>query len=278
VTRRQLLGGMAASLTVPKMFAAFDRPLGVQIYTVRTLMPAKGEETLRAIAAIGYKEVEIGFADAKKYSAVLKETGLRATGSHMEVDQSRPQQLDEFIGEAKELGIPAIGVAYVQPGYRKNPAEFWPRFIDKTLNWTGEQCAKAGLTFYYHHHNFEFDPKYRAIDVLHEKLSKDVKLEIDCFWASVAGTDPASLIEKWSGRIFALHLKDKAKGTPVSYETDQVKHEEFLEVGAGSIDWSKVLKNAERAGVQHYYVEQDYTPGDPIQSLRKSYAYLRKVS
>jgi sugar phosphate isomerase/epimerase len=276
VTRRQFVGA-AASLPAVAL-AAFDRPLGVQVYTVRSLMPTKGEETLRAIAAIGYKEVEIGFTDAKKYAAVLKETGLRATGSHMEVDQSRAQLLDEFIGQAKELGIPAIGVAYVPPAQRRNPAEFWPRFIDKTLNWSGEQCAKAGLTFYYHHHNFEFDPKFRAIDLMHEKLTKDVKLEIDCFWASVAGTDPASLIEKWSGRLFALHLKDKAKGTPVSYETDQVKHEEFLEVGAGSIDWSKVLKNAAKAGVQHYYVEQDYTPGDPIESLRKSYSYLRKVS
>jgi sugar phosphate isomerase/epimerase len=273
-----LLGGMAASLTVPEMFGAFNRPLGAQTYTVRDLMPTKGAETLRAIAAIGYKEVEITFDEATKYAAVLKETGLKATGSHMQADTHRPQQLDEFIDKAKELGIPAIGVAYVTPGQRKNPAEFWPRFIDQTLNWTGEQCAKAGLTFYYHHHNFEFDPKFRAIDLMYEKLNKDVKLEIDCFWASVAGTDPASMIEHWSGRIFALHLKDKAKGTPVSYETDQVKHDEFLAVGSGVIDWSKVLKNAERAGVQHYYVEQDYTPGDPIESLKKSYAYLRKVS
>src|SRR5580658_9935930 len=206
------------------MLAAFDRPLGVQVYTVRSVLPTKGEETLRAIAAIGYKEVEIGFADAKKYSAVLKETGLRATGSHMEVDQSRAQQLDEFIGQAKELGIPAIGVAYVPPAQRRNPAEFWPRFIDKTLNWSGEQCKKAGLTFFYHHHNFEFDPKYRAIDVLHDKLSKDVKLEIDCFWASAGGDNPANLIEKWSGRIFALHLKDKAAGTLSSFEPDKAQH------------------------------------------------------
>jgi sugar phosphate isomerase/epimerase len=278
VTRRQLLGGIAASLTVPKVFAAFNKPLGVQIYTVRAQMPANGEATLRAIAAIGYKEVEISLEEAKKYAAVLKETGLKATGSHITPDQNHhPQKLDEFIGQAKELGIPAIGIAYVQPGQRKNPEEFWPRFVE-TLNWSGEQCAKAGLTFYYHHHNFEFGPTFRAIDLLHEKLTKDVKLEIDCFWASVAGTEPASLIEKWSGRVFALHLKDKAKGTPVSYETDQVKHEEFMEVGSGVIDWSKVLKAAERARVQRYYVEQDYTSGDPIESLRKSYAYLRKVS
>ncbi len=113
---------------------------------------------------------------------------------------------------------------------------------------------------------------------MYEKLSKNVKLEIDCFWASVAGTDPAAMIEKWSGRLFGLHLKDKSKDMPNSYDTSKVKHEEFLEVGSGSIDWSKVLKTAERSGVQHYYVEQDFTPGDPIESLRKSYNYLRKVS
>jgi sugar phosphate isomerase/epimerase len=262
----------------PKIFAAFDRPLGVQVYTVRSVMAAKGAETLRAIAAIGYKEVEINFDDAKKYAAVLKETGLKPTGSHIQADPShRPQKFDEFVAEAKELGIPAIGVPYVDVKQYQDLAAFWPRFIDE-LNRNGEDCKKAGLTFYYHHHNFEFDPRFRAIDLMYQNLSKNVLLEIDCFWASVAGTDPASMIEKWNGRLFALHLKDKAKDMPVSYETGKVKHEEFLEVGAGSINWSKVLKNAARAGVQHYYVEQDFTPGDPVESLRKSYAYLRKVS
>jgi sugar phosphate isomerase/epimerase len=274
VTRRQLL---AVPFSVP-LFAAFNRPLWVQLYTVRTLLPAKGEATLRAIAAIGYKEVEIALPDAKKFGAVLKETGLQATGSHIDGHPAAlaPSRLDEFIFQAKELGIPAIGLAYVPPGERKDPAAFWPKFVDQ-LNAAGEQCKKAGLTFYYHHHNFEFDPRFRAIDVLHDKLSKDVKLEIDCFWAAVGGTDPASMIQKWSGRIFALHLKDKAKDTPDSFETDKVKHEEFLEVGAGSIDWKKVLQAAERAGVRHFYVEQDYTPADPVESLKKSYDYLRKV-
>jgi sugar phosphate isomerase/epimerase len=260
------------------MRAAFNRPLGVQIYTVRSLMPQKGAETLRAIAAIGYKEVEISLDDAKKYAAVLKETGLRPTGSHTDghVAALAGPQLDEAISHAKELGIGAIGLAYVPPAERKDPPAFWPQFVNQ-LNEAAAHCKKAGLIFYYHHHNFEFDPKFRAIDVLHDKLSKDVKLEVDCFWASVGGDDPATLIDKWKGRIFALHLKDKAKDTPNSYETDKVKHQEFLEVGAGSIDWPKVLKAAERAGVQHYYVEQDYTPGDPIESLKKSYSYLRSV-
>ena len=278
MTRRQFVRGAAAASVSGGLLEAFDRPLGVQVYTVRSVMPTKGAEALRAIGAIGYKEVEINFDDAKKFAAVLKETGLRATGSHIQADPShRPQQFDEFVAEAKELRIPAIGVPYVDVKQVSDLPGCWARFIDG-LNDSGERCKKAGLTFYYHHHNFEFDPRFRAIDLMHEKLSKDVKLEIDCFWASIAGTDPAGLIEKWSGRLFALHLKDKAKDTPVSYDTSKVKHEEFLEVGAGSIDWSKVLKSAERAGVQHYYVEQDFTPGDPVESLRKSYSYLRKVS
>jgi sugar phosphate isomerase/epimerase len=49
-------------------------------------------------------------------------------------------------------------------------------------------------------------------------------------------------------------------------------------VGAGVIDWPKVLKAGVKAGAQHFYVEQDSTPGDPIESLKKSYDYLRKVS
>ena len=275
MTRRQFTGGLAASFS-PALLAAFDRPLGVQVYTVRSLLPAKGEATLRAIAAIGYREVEIGLDDAKKFAAVLKETGLKPTGSHIDgtMKSLAGSKLEEFIGQAKELGIPAIGLAYVPPAERTDPAAFWPKFADQ-MNQAGEQCKKAGLTFYYHHHNFEFDPRFNVIDLLHQKLGKNVKLEIDCFWASVGGTDPAALIQKWNGRLFALHLKDKAKDTPVSYETSQVKHEEFLEVGAGAIDWKRVLKSAATAGVQHYYVEQDYTPGDPVESLRKSFAFLR---
>lgn len=275
MTRRSLLGGVAATFS-SKLFAAFDRPLGVQLYTVRMLLPTKGEATLRAIAAIGYKEVEIALPDARKFAAVLNDTGLKATGSHIDgsVTALSAPRLDGFIGQAKELGIPAIGLAYVPPGERKDPASFWPRFAEQ-LNEAGERCKKAGLTFYYHHHNFEFEPGAHAIEILHEKLTGDVKLEIDCFWASVGGADPAAMIQKWSGRLFALHLKDKAKGTPISYEPMKVKAPEFLEVGAGVIDWPAVLRNAARAGVQHYYVEQDYTPGDPIESLKKSYAFLR---
>ena len=46
----------------------------------------------------------------------------------------------------------------------------------------------------------------------------------------------------------------------------------------GVIDWTRVLRAAESAGVKHYYVEQDQTPGDPLASLRQSYGYLSKLT
>ncbi len=290
--------------------AALDKPLGAQLYTVRGLLPTKGEATLKAIAAMGYREVEISLDDAKKFAGVLRDTGLKPVASHIDaasitggwefyrawleankvrlgfatVPAVTPHTLEDRIETAKQLGIPAIGVAFVVPQERNAPQTFWPKFADQ-LNSAGELCRKSGLSFFYHHHNFEFEVlpkrvglrKERPIDLLREKLSKDVPLELDCFWASVGGEDPAKLIAAWKGRIFALHLKDKAKGTPLSYEVDRPAKEAYKEVGRGVIDWKRVMAAAKAANVRHYFVEQDYTAGDPLESLRQSYSYVSKL-
>ena len=57
---------------------------------------------------------------------------------------------------------------------------------------------------------------------------------------------------------------------------ESVPRTAFREVGHGVIEWSKVLRAA-AAGVKHYFVDHDQTPGDPVQSLRQSFAYLSKL-
>ena len=96
---------------------------------------------------------------------------------------------------------------------------------------------------------------------------------MDLFWVCVAGNDPVEMLHKMKGRVPLVHLKDKAEGTPVLYK-ESVEKTAFKEVGSGVLDWKKVLVAAASAGVQHYFVEQDQTPGDPIESLKKSYQYL----
>ena len=103
-----------------------------------------------------------------------------------------------------------------------------------------------------------------------------VQLELDAFWVSVAGHDPVEMLKKYSGRVRLLHLKDKAAGTPVMYK-ESPGNAAFKELGNGVIEWAKVLRAASAAGVQHYFVEQDQTPGDPLDSLRQSMEYLKKL-
>ena len=105
---------------------------------------------------------------------------------------------------------------------------------------------------------------------------KLVGLELDVFWVSVAGHDPVEILQKLTGRVPLVHLKDKASGTAVMYK-ESVPRTAFQEVGHGVLDWPKVLRAAEAAEVEHYFVEQDQTPGDPLESLRQSFGYLSKL-
>jgi sugar phosphate isomerase/epimerase len=137
----------------------------------------------------------------------------------------------------------------------------------------------VGLGFCYHNHAFEFEPMEGAtgFQVMMDRLDKKLcGFELDCFWVSVAGHDPAELLQKLKGRVPLLHLKDKAQGTPVMYK-ESVDHGAFKEVGHGVLDWPAILRAAASAGVQHYFVEQDQTPGDPVESLRQSFGYLSKL-
>src|SRR5439155_26411237 len=104
-----------------------------------------------------------------------------------------------------------------------------------------------------------------------------VGFEVDCFWVSVAGNDPVEFIRKWTGRVPLVHLKDKAAATEQRFN-EGVPRTAFKEVGNGTLDWPGILRAASAAGAQHYFVEQDQTPGDPIESLRQSYSNLSRLS
>lgn len=69
---------------------------------------------------------------------------------------------------------------------------------------------------------------------------------------------------------------DKARGTPIFYEESKAG-KAFKEVGAGVLGFPAILKAAAAAGANHYFVEQDQTPADPVASLRQSYQYLRTI-
>jgi sugar phosphate isomerase/epimerase len=144
----------------------------------------------------------------------------------------------------------------------------------------GAKVVQAGMKFGYHNHAFEFEgkPGERPIDIFVERFDpKIVNFQLDVFWVSVAGNDPVEWINRLKSRVISIHLKDKAASQPVVYK-ENVPKETFKEVGKGSLDFPAILRAAESVGVEYYLVEQDQTPGDPVDSLALSYQYLRGLS
>jgi len=261
--------------------AAQLKTLGVQLYTVRTVLPQKPQDTLNAIRAIGYREVEATYAGLDGLWPMLQASGLKPVSIHLDsgsVTQGKPDDLSPIFDQLKKRGFQYAVFPYL-PEPERGGIDVIKAIAEK-LNRAGEKCRAAGMSFCYHNHAFEFATEKGAtlFQVMLEHTDpKLVAFELDVFWVSVAGLDPAEFLQKLAGRVPLLHLKDKAEGTAVMYK-ESVPPTAFKEVGSGVLDWPKVLRAAAAAKVAHYFVEQDQTPGDPVDSLRRSFGYLSKLS
>jgi sugar phosphate isomerase/epimerase len=279
--RSWLLSAAGLSAASLAWGAGFRHPLGAQLYTVRSVIGKAEDETLRRIGEIGYREVETtGRDDLDRIGPMLEKYKLKAVSTHLDSNMlsgGKTADLAPAIATAKKHGVEYLVFPYLPPSERGD-ADGYRKLADK-LNDAGRQVHGAGLTFCYHNHAFEFGGKAgeRPIDILNERLDKKlVNFELDLFWVSVAGNDPVAMLKLYKGRVPLVHLKDKLAGAPVQYD-EKVSKETFKEVGSGSLDFPAILRTAEASGVKHYIVEQDQTPGDPVDSLAKSFKYLHSV-
>jgi sugar phosphate isomerase/epimerase len=163
---------------------------------------------------------------------------------------------------AQKHRIQRIGTSMLLPKEREAPFEAYNR--------AAELCAKGGVELYYHNHAFEFAGAKgaRFIDKLHSQLDKRIRLELDVFWAAITGTSP----------VDSLHLKDLAPNTLPPTSEAAVKPDMFREIGAGTLDFKAILNAAAKAGVEHYLIELDYSPGDPLVSVANCVKALRALS
>jgi sugar phosphate isomerase/epimerase len=252
--------------------------IGVQLYTVRNVILNNPAQVLKTIEEIGYREVELVWASMDKIWADLKKTSLKPVSIHMDSQLFTPgnnSQLDEAFHKAKEHGFEyAVYPAVPRPD-RESGADFF-KAMAETLGEAGTKCRKLGLQFCYHNHAFDFRRlgSTTPLEILMSGTSPDVlALEADVFWVSVAGHDPVEFLKRYAGRVPMLHLKNKAEGMGVQFN-ENVPPSAFREVGKGSLDVPSILRTAKTIGTKHFFVEQDQTPGDPLESLRASYSYL----
>ena len=282
ISRRSFLETTGAAAAFSLAAHAKTLPaVGVQLYTVRTILPDKPAETLRAIDAIGYREIEGTQGLLDKTLPALQGTKLKPVSIHIDstvVTKGSPDDLARTLDKFKQAGFTFVVFPYLPPAERGGLDVI--KKLAGTLNAAAEKARAAGLRFAYHNHAFEFEPMGGStpLETLMQNTDpKLVGLEMDLFWVSVAGQQPEAMLTKYKGRVPLVHLKDKEKDTPNRFN-EQVARTAFKEVGTGGFDWPKILKTASAAGVEHYFVEQDQTPGDPLASLKQSYDFISKVN
>lgn len=254
--------------------------IGVQLYTVRTILPRNPSQVLEDIESIGYREIEATADHLDIIWPALRKTKLAPVSLHLGMGlfaAGKEDDLKRAVDDAKSRGFQFVVYPYVMPEERGG-ADVYQRLAQR-LNAAGKLASTAGLQLCYHNHAFEYQPidSSTPLAILMDQTDpKWLALELDVFWASIGGHDPVEILEKYSGRVPLVHLKDKAKDTPVQYN-EQVAPTAFKEVGKGALDFPAILRAASAHGVKHYFVEQDQTPGNPIDSLRDSFGYLRKL-
>lgn len=280
LTRRNFLAltsGAAGILALgERALGDSQQPIGIQLYTLRTQAEKDLPKTLADIHQVGYQEVELYWDvynhPAQELSRMLKDAGLKAPSGHFNYDG-----IESKIDYAKALGLQYVICPMLPPNMWNTADDF--KKAAKRFNEIGEQVKKAGMTFGFHNHNYEFRRfgNRTGLNILMGESDPNlVKLEMDCYWVTQAGSNPLALFNKYGKRIRMLHLKDRKAGFPPS-QTLNAAAGHFTEVGTGSIHWAPIIAKAKQLGVQHYFVEQDVIAGDPIASIRTSYENARKL-
>lgn len=238
--------------------------VGLQLYTVRSLMAEDVPGTLETVAGIGYREVEFaGYFDRTpaQLRTLLDDLGLAAPSTHVGLESFR-DQLPELLDAAATLGHRYLVLPSLPPRERQSLDDY--RRLADEMNRFGTACRAAGVRFGYHNHDFEFERIDGEVpfDVLLAHTDPElVAFELDLFWTIHAGSDPLAYFEAHPGRFHLCHVKDRTADG------------EMVDVGAGVIDFSGIFARSEQAGLIHYFVEHD-SPADPVASIRASYTHL----
>ena len=272
--------------------------IAAQLFTIRehTKTRADFEASMEKIRAIGYRAVQIsaiGDIPDVTVKRIVDDNGLTICNTHVSVDDLL-NDIEGVIAQHKLWDCRHVAIGGMPMELRGNEAGF--RRFAEMANGIGERLAAADLTFSYHNHSFEF-VKFggrTGLDLLLEETDpRYVQAELDTYWIQHGGGDPVDWIERVSGRMPVVHLKDMVMLAPALNPSPKMREglssapvpargggvggqpqQAMAEVGAGNMNFPAILAACARAGVEWYAVEQDFCAGDPFDSLAISYRNL----
>ena len=243
--------------------------IAAQLYTCRDLLktPDQIATTLRRIRAVGYQAVQLsglGPIEDEELLRILDGEGLVCCATH----ESGEKILDDpqwVVERLSKLGCRYTAYPFPQ-GVDLADLSSVEAFIAK-LEAAAAVLASSGKVLCYHNHHQEFRKlKGRTIFERIFEGAPHLQGEPDTYWVQYGGGSPVEWCERLTGRLPVIHLKD--------YSVNQENQPVFCEVGEGNLNFPRIIEAAEKAGCQWFIVEQDSTPGDPVDSLAQSFRYL----
>ena len=230
--------------------------------------------TLRKVAEIGYKYLEIGNnprGSREDFKEFLNEVDLIPVAGGTSIGQMlEEEKLRKLCDDALYLGKKYM-VCY-WPWLDGGPGKTLDDFMRATerINKVGKTCKEMGINFAFHNHDQEFIPVegyqwgYEAI--LENTDPSIVDMELDLYWTVKGGGDPLTLFRKYPGRFKIFHVKDM----------DNSPEKVYTCPGYGVIDFASIFSKSDQAGVEYYIVEIDEHP-EPFQCVQDSYDYLMNL-
>ena len=267
--------GSAAGAVVEEVVKGSLDAFGLQLYTLRDVLPKDPKGVLKQVASFGYKQVEgyegkdgmfwgMGHTGFKEY---MDELGLNMVASHCSIEGD----FETKAAQAGEIGMKYLICPWIGP--QKTLADY-KKFADK-FNECGEICKKHGLRFAYHNHAYSFEEMEGVMvqDYLMDNTNPEtVDFEMDIYWVVTGGADPIAYLEKYGDRFTLCHVKDRLKDAAPD------EREASCDVGTGSIDFAKILGVAATKNMKYYIVEQErYDNSTSLKSAEKGAEYLKKL-
>lgn len=252
-------------------------PFGVQLYSVRDVLPGDPKGVMTKLAGMGYKQFESyggseGFLwglSPGEMKTFLADIGVDMVSTHFNYMgvAGKPDELKKNIEMAEGAGLKYMLCPYI--GAQKSWDD-WKR-IAENLNKAGEEVSKAGLKFGYHNHDYTFKPlegKLPQEYLLENTNPEYVIFELDLCWIDVAGVDTAAHLKKYGDRYELCHIKDynMVDGKPAQ-----------CDLGKGSVDMKNTLKSALKSNIKYFIVEQEEYPVSSLESLKLDAAYMKAL-
>ncbi|CAH0998830.1 Inosose dehydratase [Neolewinella maritima] len=247
---------------------------GLQLYTLRDLLPDDPKGTLKQVADMGYTQIEGYEGDqgmfwgmtAQEWKDYCDELGLSMVSCHVNINENLAE---------KAAQLASIGTAYAVCPYvgAQDGQAGWQTIVEQ-FNAAGKTCREAGIKFAYHNHAYTFEEVDGIVPqaYLMDRTDDTVEYEMDIYWVVTGGADPVEWLERYPGKWRLCHVKDRKKDAPLE------DHEASVNLGMGSIDFPRILKVAAEQGMEYYILEQEeYENSTPLRSARAGADYLKQL-